>query len=130
MRDAGARLRNELFAYWHVLVAAAELKLDTIVTRFRALADSVAEDAVEEQQRQFTTMFYLGQERLHQQATILEGFGDVSSVTVEFVEAKTVAAVGASANGRLYYEFIPIAVTRQGRNVLLFILGNKDCGHY
>ncbi len=63
-----------------------------------------------------------GQERLHQDTPILERLGDVSSVAVEFLDAKTVAAVGAAGDGRLDHDFIPTAGPRQGGDVGLVIL--------
>ncbi len=41
-------LRNVLFAHLHVLVATAEFKLNAVVAGFRAFANGVAKDAVEE----------------------------------------------------------------------------------
>src|SRR5438094_59472 len=48
VRDADARLGDERLAHPHTLVGTAELKLHAVVAGLRALANGVAEDAVEE----------------------------------------------------------------------------------
>jgi hypothetical protein len=98
---------DPFLAHLDGLGGTAELELHAVVPSLGALADRVAEDAVEEEERELARAQDLPQERLDQEPPIHQRSRDVVAVPIGVFEPEPVCAVGPTRDGGLHDDLIP-----------------------